>query len=340
MMSFWAVYYHAKDISIDARKGFETRGSHLSNSRLTLQHLMDFSASSTEIIFGNISRSKRHNSLLEISTTQPPPNSFTVNYDDYGVDDDDDESLDEVSPCEQYYTLGKPKLPFNSIDFLAKIIFEVESFEKLFQLSTVKKLCELDTVIDKVAKKTAQHNFVSKIPFSFHFPYYTWCTNMTFIKSCNDLTQKNVDEFKSLVLSCLDPNTTDENCNTNIARQLMDYIFQRLVIPGEIPTGKIYIGAVSKVFNNFMVSAPTESRFSFYSTLSRELSAVFDGKNGVKLKGFGFFGKEILFEKELLDDVWLGIVSMAMVVLIIFLYSKSCLYTMIILFGMASAIGT
>ncbi|KAE9550048.1 hypothetical protein FO519_006749 [Halicephalobus sp. NKZ332] len=334
---------YSTDISFDARKGFETRGSPLSEARLTLQHLIDSAASSTEVIFGRKNKTKRAIEITDppiiSSTDQPPPDSFTINYDDYGVDEEDDEDR-EISPCEQFYALGKSKLPYTSIDFLGKAIFEISDFDTLFKLETVKKLCELDPAIHRVMRRTKQIDFVSKIPFSFHFPYYTWCTNMSYIKSCDDLKQENVDSFKELVLSCLDPNSTDENCQTNIARELTDYIFQRSEHPGMIPKGPIFIGTVLRVYHNFMVTASPDARFEFYSTLFRELTAVYRNDPNIKLKGLGFFAKEILFGKDLLGDVKLGVLAVVIVVSGILVYTRSLILTAIVFFGMITAVGT
>ena len=342
-LSFWVLYYHSGDISFDARTGFETRGSPLSEARLTLQHLVDSSASSTEVIFGRLNRSKRAIEITDppavSSTDQPPPNSFTVNYDDYGVEDEEDDEDKEISPCEQFYALGKPKLPYNSIDFLGKAIFEISDFETLFKLETVKKLCGLDSAINRVLRRTKQKDFVSKLPFSFHFPYYTWCTNMSYIKSCDDLKQENVDSFKELVISCLDSNSTDENCQTNIAHELTDYIFQRTEHPGVIPKGPIFIGSVLKVYNNFMVTASPEARFEFYSTLFRELNAVYKNDQHIKLKGLGFFAKEILFQKDLFDDVKIAVLAVTTVICGVLLYTRSPLFTAVVFVGMTTSIG-
>lgn len=55
--------------------------------------------------------------------------STTINYDDYGIGHEPSLS-DITTSCEQYFSMGK-FIPHESLEFLSKLIFQVESFEKV-----------------------------------------------------------------------------------------------------------------------------------------------------------------------------------------------------------------
>lgn len=180
--SFHSIYFHMSEVSFNARTGFETRGTFRSGQRLTLQHLISDSATKRDLMMPSTSsRSKRSPS----ATTPKPEDNFTINYDEYGVDD----GIDEVTPCGVYLSLGTTTFPYLYLDGLSKAIFEVESFEKLFELSTLKALCKLDEIIDRVANETKLRDFIFPAIFSFNLPNYAICANGSYVKSCNDLDQ-------------------------------------------------------------------------------------------------------------------------------------------------------
>uniref|UniRef100_A0A7E4VIR0 SSD domain-containing protein n=1 Tax=Panagrellus redivivus TaxID=6233 RepID=A0A7E4VIR0_PANRE len=335
-MTFCALKYHAKELSLDARAGFETRGTQLSYERLALRHVLDNVASRREILMGDRgqNRTKRE---VEATTLEP----ITVNYDEYGVDDGN-EKPEVKSPCEVYQGLGGKHLSYNVIDGLGKAIFEIDSFDHLFTLPVIKKLCKLDSILEDVVEKTKLKDFMSPVPWSFHLPYYVYCTNMSYIHNCDDLTQDYVNRFRDLVSICMSPDQDEEdvlNCNTSIAIQVRDYILQKQPYPGYIPTGKIYIGSVIKIWNAYVMDTTADNAFLFYSTLLDTLETFYDGSDGIKLRGLFVGAQEFFFKSSLMADIILGGVALIPVVLGIFFYSKSFIFTIVILAGMLLAIG-
>ena len=149
-----------------------------------------------------------------------------------------------------------------------------------------------------------------------------------------------VNTFKSLILSCLNPKTEAEtlNCQTNFAMQIKDYILQRSTESNQIPEGPVYVGAILKVFNNFQHSASPSTMNLFYSTLMHRLSHDLGGT--IKLKGLFIGAKDSFFQEALYSDIALGIGALFMVILGILMYSKSLTFTIIVLVGMAFAVGT
>uniref|UniRef100_A0AC34GSW0 Uncharacterized protein n=1 Tax=Panagrolaimus sp. ES5 TaxID=591445 RepID=A0AC34GSW0_9BILA len=321
--------------------GFETRGTFRSGERLALEHLFNAAAIKQELLLSSsqrrIKRSAANIEAVESTTINSfEADNFTINYDDYGVDDDNE----TITPCGMYVNLGKPILPYILIDGSVKAIFEVESFEKLFEVSTLKDLCKLDNIIDQVIKETDDRDFVSPAPFSFNLPNYVMCANGSYIKKCEDLDQKTADAFKSVVVTCLNPKTEAEilNCETNFATQIRDYILQIPNPPHQIPEGPIYVGAVLKLYSNLAIGASPESSNKFFTALLDRLSNNLGDK--MKLKGLFVGSKNAFFEEALYSDIILGGGALAMVILGIFFYSKSFAFTCIVLCGMAFAVGT
>uniref|UniRef100_A0A914YH87 Uncharacterized protein n=1 Tax=Panagrolaimus superbus TaxID=310955 RepID=A0A914YH87_9BILA len=315
-----------------------TRGTFRSGERLALEHLFNAAAIKQELLLS--SRNKRAAAAAEsttISSSEFEGDNFTINYDDYGVDGDDNET---ITPCGMYVSLGKPLLPYILIDGSVKAIFEVESFEKLFELSTLKNLCKLDDIIDQVIKETDDRDFVSPAPFSFNLPNYVMCANGSYIKTCQDLDQKTADAFKDIVVTCLNPKTEAEilNCETNFATQIRDYILQIPNPSHQIPQGPVFVGAILKLYSNLAIGASPESSNKFFTTLLDRLSNNLGDK--IKLKGLFVGSKNAFFEEALYADIILGGGSLAMVSLGILLYSKSFAFTFIVLSGMAFAVGT
>lgn len=137
-------------------------------------------------------------SLMNSNETNNFVQLTTINYEDYGVGNE--LSLNDITTgCEQYFSMGK-FIPYENLEFLSKIIFQVESFEKvlnffflylnkylkLFELKTFQELCELDKLIDSISNS---NKFITKLPFSFNLPNYAVCLNAN-LKNCSQLNQE------------------------------------------------------------------------------------------------------------------------------------------------------
>lgn len=54
----------------------------------------------------------------------------------------------------------------------------------------MKRLCELDDIIDETVHRTQVSTFRASLPYSFNLPHYALCINSTYTKKCEHLNEK------------------------------------------------------------------------------------------------------------------------------------------------------
>lgn len=84
-------------------------------------------------IFLKRNQTNQNNHFESFSTTS----QLTIDYDEYGLEHEP--SLKDITTgCEQYFSMGK-FIPYESLEFLSKVIFQVESFDKVKNCYAVTK---------------------------------------------------------------------------------------------------------------------------------------------------------------------------------------------------------
>uniref|UniRef100_A0A914EL84 SSD domain-containing protein n=1 Tax=Acrobeloides nanus TaxID=290746 RepID=A0A914EL84_9BILA len=157
------------------------------------------------------------------------------------------------------------------------------------------------------------------------------------------LSQSDADSFKEQLLQCMDPvnKTRDLLCNSSIAQQLQTYVLQKptkgFLGSTIIPTGNVYVAAILPIR---LYSYDPKQQLEFYNELWSKLETYYEDKPNIELKGLDFNIKEAIFERMLFNDCYLGGMALFFISLAIFFYSKSFLFTLIIIVGMLLSIGT
>uniref|UniRef100_A0A915DS74 Peptidase M41 domain-containing protein n=1 Tax=Ditylenchus dipsaci TaxID=166011 RepID=A0A915DS74_9BILA len=227
---------------LDADKGFEARGTPLSEKRLALDALAAVAKPVSKLLQPSIDsiavRHKRNaeekdkflNYTPSTQKNEESTTEFTIDYEEYGMKDKQLGIEDITNGCEQYYAMGK-FIPYETLEFLSKAIFEVNSFDELFTLKVMQKLCRLDELIESLP---SVKNFLTPRQ-----------------KSCTDLTQDSIDTFRQEIELCVQ-NPESLTCTTGIAQQLRNYILQKLLKDlsnknATIPLGKFYIGSILRI---------------------------------------------------------------------------------------------
>ncbi|KAI6170371.1 SSD domain-containing protein [Aphelenchoides bicaudatus] len=325
--------------------GFETRGTKMANERLTLAILSGKILSSQQLLLYNQENFKHNEgrNKREIASGNELPSSeigptesslnFTINYDDYGQEEA--LTVDEItSGCAQYFALGK-YYPKNAIDLLSKAIFRIESFDEAFSLNVMRKLCELDDIIEETSHRTQVTAFKAALPYSFNLPHYTMCLNSTFTTKCEHLNEKDLKRFKQEILKCADEDSELKGglCNTTIAQQLRYFIIEKGAKPNSKP---LYIGAILRV----QLYPGSSAKAIYFTTLSLKNYTTFI-RRAQKSNSKGFLNmnfKEHLFMENLIKDCLLSVLAILLVVLVAVI-AHSFWFSITLVIGMLLSIG-
>uniref|UniRef100_A0A0N5CD98 SSD domain-containing protein n=1 Tax=Strongyloides papillosus TaxID=174720 RepID=A0A0N5CD98_STREA len=270
--------------------------------------------------------------------TTSTPDTFTVNYDDYGTFKGT--TLDDIkNPCFQYLALGN-QIPYTSIDMFSKLIFEVTSFNELFTQKTFKELCNVDYIVNQIIRKyKLSNNQITNypqqsLPYSFNLPLYTFCININATGDNEDICQKirqdDIKQLKREVSECFVDKKSGV-CKTTIADQLNNYIIDKNFeeILKDQDGYKLKVSTIIPIF----FSNPKDY-YQFSEELLSNLEATFNGNNGIKLVGVNMLSKDYYFQVYLLKDMYLGIISFFLVVIMIWLYTESAIFTCVVLFDL------
>ncbi|OZC12143.1 hypothetical protein X798_00664 [Onchocerca flexuosa] len=324
-LSAYPVLFYYDTFVFNPSVGFETRNTFLSNHRLALESLIDIAAGEKHI------KSVRKRDITD-GDIQRKNDRFV-----------DHKSIrkSEIQPkmphnaCEQYFVLGT-MIPYEIILVLSKLIFKVSSFNNLFSMHIMRRLCAIDSIIDSEINLNGLNGTkIKRLPFSFNLPYYTMCLNMDMssnINSCSSLNSDYIDMFKSLILSCQSDDSPIQ-CQLPIAKQLSSIIFQKNDGSTDV-NQPFYFSVVLPISQ----SDDGKSNLQFYSNLLRKLQENYKG-DGLELVGATFGVKESLFVYELRGDVQLGVFAVVLVVLVILIYTDSLFYTFCITFSIILSIG-
>ncbi|MCP9259721.1 Dispatched-like protein 1 [Dirofilaria immitis] len=309
-----------------AWKGFETRTTFLSNQRLALESLIDIAAGKDHI-------KSLHKREITHNDLQYEDNRFANRKD---IRKNETQLEMPINACQQYFVLGT-MISYKITLLLSKLIFKVSSFNDLFSMHTMQRLCAIDSIIDsEINLNDLNATDIKRLPFSFNLPYYTMCLNMDMLSnlnSCSSLNSDSINLFKSLVLSCQSDNMSIQ-CQLPIATQLSNMIFQKS--NGMVDTIKpFYFAVVLPIIQ----SNDGYTNLQFYSNLLQKLQEDYKDDDKLKLMGAQFGVKEGLFVDKLRGDVQLGVFAIILVVLIILLYTGSIFYTFCITVSLILSIG-
>ncbi|KAM3717995.1 Protein dispatched [Dirofilaria immitis] len=306
--------------------GFETRTTFLSNQRLALESLIDIAAGKDHI-------KSLHKREITHNDLQYEDNRFANRKD---IRKNETQLEMPINACQQYFVLGT-MISYKITLLLSKLIFKVSSFNDLFSMHTMQRLCAIDSIIDsEINLNDLNATDIKRLPFSFNLPYYTMCLNMDMLSnlnSCSSLNSDSINLFKSLVLSCQSDNMSIQ-CQLPIATQLSNMIFQKS--NGMVDTIKpFYFAVVLPIIQ----SNDGYTNLQFYSNLLQKLQEDYKDDDKLKLMGAQFGVKEGLFVDKLRGDVQLGVFAIILVVLIILLYTGSIFYTFCITVSLILSIG-
>ncbi|CAG9537436.1 unnamed protein product [Cercopithifilaria johnstoni] len=309
-LSVYAALFCYDTFTFNPLTGFETRNTFLSNQRLALDNLID--------------RAVTNEHIKSISKREITDNNVPRKYDRLAHHKNTRETKLEIplNACQQYFVLGAI-IPHELILVLSKLIFKVSSFNSLFNMHIMERLCAIDSIIDNEINLNGLNTTnIKRLSFSFNLPYYTMCLNMNISSSnsCSSLDSNYIDVFKSLVLAC----QSDESliqCQLPIAKQLSNMIFQKNDGPIDV-NQPLHFAVVLPILQ----SADGYSHFHFYSSLLQKFQENYNDDE-LKLVGAQFGIKEGLFVKELRNDIRLGVLAVILTIFIILIYTDSFFYT-------------
>ncbi|KAK5978968.1 hypothetical protein GCK32_019311, partial [Trichostrongylus colubriformis] len=204
--------------------GFETRGTTLSNARLTLDAIEKAEATAVDILLSNLQKhvAKRQAKTFKLSNNSDRSDSFSeaymkeklreaspstkinalststpnytttlepisIDYNDYGTDTEPKVS-DLSDPCVQYSAMGT-RIPYEYMDYMAKIIFEIKAKE-VFSVDVFRRLCEVDAIVDKLLNNSIYQPTKLPTKHSFNLPFYANCLQFSTPNRCDAINDR------------------------------------------------------------------------------------------------------------------------------------------------------
>ncbi|VBB34467.1 unnamed protein product, partial [Acanthocheilonema viteae] len=291
-LSIYAALFHYHAFVFDPSVGFETRSTALSNQRLALDNLIERAADEEHI--KSISKREITDDNMQQKDELP------VDHKD--INNSEAKPKMPVGACQQYFVLGT-MIPYKIILPLSKLIFKVPSFNSLFNVRMMERLCAIDSIIDsEISVNGLNATNLKYLPFSFNLPYYTMCLNMDVpSNSCSSLNSNYINMFKSLILACQSDESSFQ-CQLPIAKQLSNMIFQKSNGPIDV-NQPFYFAVVLPILQ----SNDGYSNLYFYSSLLHKIQEDYKDDE-LKLAGAQFGVKDGLFAQEIRSDVQLGVI--------------------------------
>ncbi|RCN40948.1 hypothetical protein ANCCAN_13118 [Ancylostoma caninum] len=202
-----SISLHYDVFDFDPVQGFETRGTTLANARLTLDALKRTAAGPIDIMRAQLPKTlaKRQAKTFKVNkasspdavtsssssplrtseesaTVSPTLEPISIDYNDYGMDAQLN-TQDLFDPCVQYSAMGT-LVSYQYVEYMAKIILEVEDENKLFTEEVFRKLCEVDSIIDSLLKRSSYQPRSTLAKHSFNLPLYANCLNFSTPNNC------------------------------------------------------------------------------------------------------------------------------------------------------------
>ncbi|KAF1750478.1 hypothetical protein GCK72_017028 [Caenorhabditis remanei] len=313
-LTCWSLYFNFGVIDLDPTKGFETRGTSLSSARLTLEAMKPHQASNENILrwYFQQDAARRKRDLMSTSTLDYPP--ITVNYDDYGVDSEPNES-DLEDPCEMYGAIGK-SFPYDMIEYLGKVMVRVSSYDDLFTLPVMEHLCHVDSILDEISE---EFNFTKALKHSLNIPLYTNCPNITTENSCDALNQLDISNFRKLLKECREDSKLDF-CSAFSINQVNNWL-----LPMDNST-EVMVTVVLKI----TMWNGVDDR-EVYDNLIDRLKSHFEQNPHTRMAGVSLNMKNRVFQEKIRSDSLIAGLSAFLVFTCFLIYSRSLVFTCIIL---------
>ncbi|EYC40043.1 hypothetical protein Y032_0631g856 [Ancylostoma ceylanicum] len=330
---------HYDVFDFDPVQGFETRGTTLANARLTLDALKRTVAGPIDIMHSQLPkiRDKRRAKVFKVnkaSSSDPATWSATsslrinkesstagttlepisIDYDDYGVDAQL-KTQDLLDPCVQYSAMGTV-VPYQYMEYMAKIILEIDE-NKLFTEGVFRKLCEVDSIIDSLLKRSSYQPRSTPAKHSFNLPFYANCLNFSTPNTCEAINTYDIETLRSTVSKCRQ-NSSLPMCNSQLIAQVLNYLLPR----GTQPENN-YAAIVLKI----PASDRLTGSLQFYNELLELLQKHFSSI--IHVRGAFFNVKNDEFLRTLVKDTYISFISAALVLTCFLIHSRSIFYTMI-----------
>ncbi|UMM36511.1 hypothetical protein L5515_008643 [Caenorhabditis briggsae] len=322
-LTCWSLYFNFGVIDLDPTKGFETRGTPLSSARLTLEAMKPHQTSNENILrwYFEQDLTRRRRDISNTTTLEP----ITVNYDDYGVDSEPNVS-DLEDPCEMYASIGKG-LPYDMIEYLGKVMIRVSSYDDLFTVDVMRHLCKVDDVIDTLIAEFNFRNPAKSLKHSLNIPLYTTCPNMTTENSCDGLNQEDISNFRDLLKKCnLDPKL--DLCSAFSINHVNHWL---------LPSNNNSELIVTVVLKMAMWNGVDDREV--YDSLIERLELHLEKNPYTRMAGVAMNMKNRVFQETIRVDSLIAGLSAFLVFLCFLVYSRSLIFTSIILMVVSLSAG-
>ncbi|ULT90733.1 hypothetical protein L3Y34_008803 [Caenorhabditis briggsae] len=322
-LTCWSLYFNFGVIDLDPTKGFETRGTPLSSARLTLEAMKPHQTSNENILrwYFEQDLTRRRREISNTTTLEP----ITVNYDDYGVDSEPNVS-DLEDPCEMYASIGKG-LPYDMIEYLGKVMIRVSSYDDLFTVDVMRHLCKVDDAVDTLIAEFNFTNPAKSLKHSLNIPLYTTCPNMTTKNSCDGLNQEDISNFRDLLKKCnLDPKL--DLCSAFSINHVNHWL---------LPSNNNSELIVTVVLKMAMWNGVDDREV--YDSLIERLELHLEKNPYTRMAGVAMNMKNRVFQETIRVDSVIAGLSAFLVFLCFLVYSRSLIFTSIILMVVSLSAG-
>ncbi|KAF8365322.1 che-14 [Pristionchus pacificus] len=326
------LYLQPPRLTPNAEVGFDTKGTDYSGARLAWQQLSITLQSSNRLLLKN-----NEHAIQPVRSRR-------------GVADLDVITLRHVSSV--LSQMGRPKrgwaedllaaitniacyeAPIPLMNHLSQVILELPSVSSLFEITTVTAICQMQDEIKKELKAFDQFTPYRSI---WSYPAYAACLSPNELTNCDQLTQNDLEMFRSLVTLCLpfrgtimDCRLRNDHCNEipkNCSSTMMFDLFYRIV-PRDLTQTPIHINTFLPVFT--LTGYATQNiRIPLHLYDHLESAIVnYTSSKGLVLRGLAMDVKRDRLLPSAIEDSFMALFSALLVLICVVIHSRSIGYAL------------
>ncbi|GMR54382.1 hypothetical protein PMAYCL1PPCAC_24577, partial [Pristionchus mayeri] len=326
------LYLQPPRLTPNAEVGFDTKGTAYSGARLAWQQLSISLQSSNRLV------------LKGTQPTVPPVRSRR------GIEGLDVNTLRHVSAL--FSSTDRPKrgwaedllaaitniacyeAPIPLMNHLSQVILELPSSSSLFEITTVTAICKMQDAIKEELKAFDAYTPYRSI---WSYPAFAACLSPRELTNCDQLTQNDLETFRSLVSLCLpfretimDCRLRNDRCNqipSNCTSTMLFDLFYR-ILPRDLTQNPLHINTFLPVFT--LTGYATQNIRVPLANYDRLESAIanYTSSNGLVLRGLAMDVKRDRLLSFAIEDSFMALFSALLVLLCVVVHSRSVGYAL------------
>ncbi|GMT01388.1 hypothetical protein PENTCL1PPCAC_23562, partial [Pristionchus entomophagus] len=326
------LYMQPPRLTPNAEVGFDTKGTDYSGARLAWQQLSISLQSSNRLLLKNNEkrivpvRSRRGIEGLDLSTLRHVSSALSsMDRPKRGWAEDLLAAITNIACYEA---------PIPLMNHLSQVILEVPSSSSLFDIATVSAICRMQEAIKGELKAFDEFTPYRSI---WSYPAYAACLSPRELTHCDQLTQTDLETFRSLVSLCvplrgtiMDCRLRNDHCNEipkNCTSTMIFDLFYR-ILPRDLTTAPLHINTFLPVFT--LTGYATQNihvPLRHYDHLEAAI-VNYTSRSGLVLRGLAMDVKRDRLLPSAIEDSFMALISALLVLICVVIHSRSFGYAL------------